>query len=262
MPRNREDLVSMFGRLREEGSLLDSDEQAMLEGVLQISELTVKDVMIPNAEVTKLDAGDSLDEIVEVVAAQGHSRYPVFEGEKVVGVLLAKDLLRYTSDGKPFRICKSMRPPVFAPMSKRLDVLLREFRDSKNHMVIVVDEYDAHAGLVTIEDVLERIVGNISDEYDEEEENIFEIESGKKWRVKGLTTLEEFDRHFGSFLEAEGVETIGGQVASRFGTVPQKGEVVREGSLQLRVLASDSRRVLDIEVQRLEDPQPSASEKG
>ncbi len=254
LPHSRDELIELLGRVRTCRELFDGNALGMLEGVLQLSDLTVKDILIPNTEVTKLTVTDSLDDIIRVVVEQGHSRYPVFDGkeEKVVGVLLAKDLLRHVSKRDSFSLERVMRQPVFEPMSKRLDVLLKEFKNSKNHMVIAVDEYDTHAGLVTIEDVLERIVGRISDEYDDEEdENIYELKKGQRWRVKGLIALEEFNSHFGTSFGFEDVDTLGGWLASQFGTVPNKGESVSKDGLKLYVHSSNSRRILEVEVVRL-----------
>lgn len=254
LPKTREALVEWLGQVRDRRALFDTEALGMLEGVLRISELTVRDVLIPNADVTRLTTEDSLEKVVSTVVENGHSRYPVFDGkgEKVVGVLLAKDLLRYFRGDSGFKIRDVMRPPVFEPMSKRLDVLLKEFKHSKNHMVIVVDEYDMPAGLVTIEDVLECIVGSISDEFDDDddEENVHEMEPGRIWRVRGLTPLDEFNGRFGTELSADGVETLGGWVIQQLGLIPKRGETVKAGPLILRVDKSSSRRVLDIEVER------------
>jgi len=253
LPRSRNDLGALLERVRERTQMFDTDAQAMLEGVLRISEITVRDVMIPKAEMTSLHKGDSFAAAVAVVAEEGHSRYPVFDGEKVVGVLLAKDLLRYSSDPGSFRIEEVMREPMLEPMAKPLDQMLHGFKGSKNHMVIVIDEYGAHSGLVTIEDVLERIVGSISDEHDEEEEeNVVVLAPDRHWRVNGLMTLKEFNRKFGAGLSEEDVATLGGWVASHFGTIPQKGETVRAEGLELSVHNADSRRVLEVEVRRIE----------
>lgn len=253
LPKTRKALVDWLVKVRDQRALFDAEALGMLEGVLRISELTVRDVLIPSADVTRLTTEDSLETVVSVVAESGHSRYPVFDGkgERVVGVLLAKDLLRFFRERAEFRICDVMRPPVFEPMSKRLDVLLKEFRHSKNHMVIVVDEYDTPAGLVTIEDVLECIVGSISDEYDDDtRENIDEIKAGRLWRVRGLTPLEEFGEHFGVPLSADGVETVGGWISQQFGLIPRRGESVKAGPLVLRVEKASTRRVLEVEVER------------
>jgi magnesium and cobalt transporter len=235
-------------REAEARNLLDRDALDMVEGVLQVSEMQVRDIMVPRAQMDVVDKNLAPDVYLPDVIKTGHSRFPMVDGDKdkVVGILLAKDLLRYFQDdkNKHFNLHDFLRPAVFVPESKRLNVLLREFRTNRNHMAIVVDEYGGVAGLVTIEDVLEQIVGEIKDEYDIDDDDvqIAERRNGE-FVVKALMPLEDFNERLHSSLLSEDVDTIGGLVLNTLGHLPQRGEAVVLGDLRFEVLRADSRRI-------------------
>jgi len=252
-PEDREQLIQLL-RSAYDRNLLDADALSMIEGAMQVSEMKVRDVMIPRAQMDVIDINESPDKFIPHVIATAHSRFPVIDRDRdhVIGVLLAKDLLRYYAGEEEFNVRDMLRPAVFVPQSKRLNVLLREFRASRNHMAIVVDEYGGVAGLVTIEDVLEQIVGDIEDEYDfdEVEDNILREKSGR-WRVKAQTEIADFNRVFGTeFSDAEH-DTVGGLLIHRFGRLPKRGESVAIDGLKFYVLRADSRRLHTLLVERL-----------
>ena len=250
-PNSKEKLTALLRRLHEDDNLFDSESLSMLEGVLRISDLRARDVMIPKSEITAVYADDDFEKIVGTVAKAGHSRYPVLDSDdRVRGILLAKDLLRHISEGRPFNLRDLLRPASFEPDSKPLDVLLREFRARRNHMVIVADEYGIVAGLVTIEDVLERIVGEIGDEHDRpSDDGIVELENGNA-RVRATTPLAEFNQHFGAKISDDKYGTVGGFLLARSGGVPKRGAQLDAYGFSFRVLDADSRRVLAVEVVR------------
>lgn len=249
-PANRDELITLLRDARER-EIINSDALDMIEGVLLVSEMQVRDIMVPRAQMDVIDKNQNPDEYLPLVIETAHSRFPMVDGDKdkVVGILLAKDLLRYyfqrdTESGTRFDLDDYLRPAVFVPESKRLNVLLREFRGSRNHMAIVVDEYGGVAGLVTIEDVLEQIVGEIEDEYDvdESEMGILKRNDGT-YVVKALTELDDFNAHFKTSFDAETMDTIAGVVMSAFGHVPRRGEHIELEGLRFEVLRADSRRV-------------------
>ena len=244
-PQDRDDLVKML-RASYDRNLLDADALAMVEGVLQVSEMQARDIMVPRAQMDVIDIGESPDQFIPMVIQTGHSRFPVFGENKddVIGILLAKDLLRYYAGEEEFNVREMLRPAVFIPESKPLNVLLKEFRKNRNHMAIVVDEYGGAAGLVTIEDVIEQIVGDIEDEYDfdDVEDNIVP-EKGGQYRVKALTEIADFNAAFGTHYDVQEFDTIGGLVMSRFGRVPKRSEQVSFDNLTFKVLRADSRRL-------------------
>lgn len=245
-PQDRDQLVDVL-RDAEQRELLDTEALSMIEGVLQVAEMQVRDVMIPRAQVVEVERDSPPEEFVQTIIASGHSRFPVTgeSRDEIVGILLAKDVLTYFAkdDGRAFSIRDVMRPVVFIPESKRLNVLLREFRGSRNHMAVVVDEYGGVAGLVTIEDVLEQIVGEIDDEHDTEEERYIKRLSNGEFTVKALTPIEDFNEYFQTkFSDAE-FDTIGGLVVSGFGYLPKRGETHRLGPANFKVLRADNRRV-------------------
>ncbi len=251
-PEDRGQLIELL-RSSYERNLLDSDALSMIEGVLQVSELQARDIMIPRAQMDVIDIADSPEKFVPFVIQTGHSRFPVIEDNRdnVLGILLAKDLLRYYASKEEFKARDMLRPAVFIPGSKRLNVLLKDFRSNRNHMAIVVDEYGGVAGLVTIEDVLEQIVGDIEDEYDfDETEDDIIAEKNGAWRVKAVTELGKFNAAFGTTLSADGHDTVGGFVLSRFGRMPKRGEQVSVGDLVFKVLRADSRRVHLLRVEK------------
>jgi magnesium and cobalt transporter len=250
-PRDLEQLADVLGDARERG-LIDSDVLRMLESVLQVSEIQVRDVMVPRSQMVVINREDPVDRILPVVIESGHSRFPVVgeDRDEVAGILLAKDLLRYfveDSEGS-FDIRECLRPAVFIPESKRLNVLLKEFRVTHNHMAIVVDEYGGVAGLLTIEDVLEQIVGDIGDEYDVDEGEGIRKEADRSWTVPALTRIEDFNQAFGTRFADEEFDTIGGLVLHELGRMPRRGEAVQIGGLELKVTRADRRRIETLRV--------------
>ncbi|MGZ8251867.1 MAG: HlyC/CorC family transporter [Methylophilaceae bacterium] len=243
-PEAREQLIELLHGAYEK-NLLDADALSMIEGVLQVSEMQVRDIMIPRSQMDVIDITDSAEKFIPFVIETAHSRFPVIEDDKddIIGILLAKDLLRYYA-GEDFNVRDMLRPAVFIPEAKRLNVLLKEFRSNRNHIAIVVDEYGGVAGMVTIEDVLEQIVGDIEDEYDfdETEDNIIRDAQGR-YRVKALTEIEDFNTALGTDFSDEEFSTIGGLIVSKFGHLPKRGETTTFSKLSFTVLRADSRRL-------------------
>lgn len=262
-PQDREQLIELL-RDAEQRNLLDLDALAMIEGVLQVSELRVRDIMVPRAQMEVVERDASLDQNVRVITESGHSRFPVIgeSRDEVVGILLAKDLIPYLANrDTEFDIREVLRPAVFIPESKRLNVLLKEFRASRNHMAIVVDEYGGVAGLITIEDVLEQIVGDIDDEHDTEEAAHIRAHGDGRYTLKALTTIEDFNEHFGTQLSDEEFDTVGGLVTNRFGHLPKAGEEVSFDGMHFKVLHADRRRVHLLELtmeQAMQQPEQLA----
>ncbi len=251
-PEDREQLIELL-RSSYERNLMDADALTMIEGVLQVSELQARDIMVPRAQMDVVDIHEPPEQFLPKVIEAGHSRFPVIGESKddIVGILLAKDLLRYFA-GQEFHVREMLRPAVFIPESKRLNVLLRDFRRNRNHMAIVVDEYGGVAGLLTIEDVLEQIVGEIEDEYDfdETEANILMDRNGM-YRVKAQTEIGDFNDTFGTQFSDEEFDTIGGLLLSKFGRLPKRGEETVIDGLRFRVLRADSRRLHALLVEKL-----------
>lgn len=243
-PEDREQLVELLHGAYE-NHLMDSDSLAMIEGVLQVSEMQVRDIMIPRSQMDVIDITDSPEAFIPHVIETAHSRFPVIEDDKndVIGILLAKDLLRYYA-GEDFEVRDMLRPAVFIPKSKRLNILLKEFRSTRNHIAIVVDEYGGIAGMVTIEDVLEQIVGDIEDEfdYDEDEDNIIQ-NADSSYRVKALTEVKDFNEVVGTQFSDEEFSTIGGLIVNKFGHLPKRGDQITIENLSIKVLRADSRRL-------------------
>lgn len=255
-PENRTELLEILHDAHER-NLIDADALSMIEGVFQVSDLSARDIMIPRSQMDMVDINKPIEEWLPMVLETAHSRFPAVESErdKVIGILLAKDLLRYYAE-ESFDVRDMLRPAVFIPESKRLNVLLRDFRANRNHMAIVVDEYGGVAGLITIEDVLEQIVGDIEDEYDfdEAEDNVLAIKEGvhgSRWRVKALTEIGQFNEELGADFSDEDVDTIGGLVANHLGRVPRKGDVFDIGRLRFEVLRADARQVHVLLVEKL-----------
>jgi magnesium and cobalt transporter len=255
-PENRAELLELLHDAQER-NLLDADAMSMIEGVFQMSDLSVRDIMIPRSQMDVVDIARPIEEWMPMVLETAHSRFPAVDGDrdKVVGILLAKDLLRYYASDS-FDLRGMLRPAVYIPESKRLNVLLRDFRANRNHIAIVVDEYGGVAGLITIEDVLEQIVGDIEDEYDfdEAEDNILEVNeanAGLRWRVKALTELEQFNEALGTTLSSEDVDTIGGLVANHLGRMPRKGEIFEIDQLRFEVLRADARQLHVLLVEKI-----------
>ncbi len=234
-------------------NIIDAKAMSMIEGVLQVSEMQVEDIMIPRGQMVLIDEQGSLENISEVVVSSGHSRFPVIDDDKenIVGILLAKDLLPYMNigDSEGFDLDDIMRPVIFIPESKRLDVLLKEFRSSRNHMAIVIDEYGAIAGLVTIEDVLEQIVGDIDDEHDVlDNAQAILVKGEGRYTIKALTPVEDFNNFFkASFPESE-FDTIGGLITNHFGRLPKSDESIDIEDFHFKVLNADSRRIRLLEM--------------
>lgn len=253
-PEDREQLVELLHSSYER-NLLDADALAMIEGVLQVSEMQVRDIMIPRSQMDVIDITDPAEKFIPFVIETAHSRFPVIGENKddILGILLAKDLLRYYA-GEDFEVRDMLRPAVFIPESKRLNVLLKEFRGNRNHIAIVVDEYGGVAGMVTIEDVLEQIVGDIEDEYDydETEDNIFRDASGR-FRVKALTEIADFNEALGVEFSDEEFSTVGGLVVSKFGHLPKRAEQVVFDGFRFTILRADSRRVHSLLVEHVEE---------
>ena len=251
-PDDREQLVELLHASFEK-SLLDADALAMIEGVLQVSETQVRDVMIPRSQMDVIDITQTPEEFIPFVIETAHSRFPVIDDDKndIIGILLAKDLLRYYA-GEDFDVRDMLRPAVFIPESKRLNVLLKEFRSNRNHIAIVVDEYGGVAGMITIEDVLEQIVGDIEDEYDfdETEDNIIRDTQGR-YRVKALTEIADFNEVLGTEFSDEEFSTIGGLVVSQFGHLPKRGESITFNNLKLTALRADSRRLHSVLIEEI-----------
>jgi magnesium and cobalt transporter len=251
-PGDRDQLLHLL-RSAYSRNLLDADAMSIIEGALTVSEMQVRDIMIPRAQVDFIDINEPVETFIPQVMATAHSRFPVIDQNKddVIGVLLAKDLLRHYAGEEEFNVREMLRPAVFVPEAKRLNVLLREFRASRNHMAIVIDEYGGVAGLVTIEDVLEQIVGDIEDEYDFDEasDNILP-EQGGRWRVKALTQISDFNAHFGTRFPEEASDTVGGLIIRHLGRLPRRGEMHIIEGLRFQVLRADSRRVYTLLVDK------------
>ena len=240
----RQELIDTLREAQAEG-LIDADALSMIEGVFQVGQLCARDILVPRAQIDWIDVSHSLSDIIKNVIEAAHSRFPVFEGSKdnVIGILLAKDLLRHATE-KDFQVRDWLRPAVFIPESKRLSVLLRDFKDNRNHLAIVVDEYSGVAGIITIEDVLEQIVGDIEDEHDidEEADNLIALDNGDI-RVKGITELEQFNERLGTHFEVEDIETVAGLVIQHLGRVPKMGEIIEIDGIEFEVQRADPRQI-------------------
>ncbi len=254
-PKNQQALIEML-RNAERRNLLDPDVLVMIEGALHVADMQVRDAMVAKANMMVVSASSKIQEILTTVVDSGHSRFPVIGDDinDVQGILLAKDLLPYLAnpDEQDFDLKDMMRPAVFIPESKRLNVLLREFRVSRNHIAIVVDEYGV-TGLITIEDVIEEIVGEIEDEYDiDEEDNIF-LHGRNRYTVRATTLIEEFNQRFNTTLSNEEYDTIGGLVTNTFGHLPKRGETTDFAGFNVKVLRADRRRIHLLRFEKLPD---------
>jgi len=245
-PRDRQELLEVLRDAAERG-LLDPNVLGMIEGILQVPELRVRDIMIPRSHMVVIEQEMLLEQILPILITTVHSRFPVIGENKdeILGILLAKDLLSYTfgNSKKPFNIREVLRPVVFVPESKRLDVLLQEFRRNRNHMAVVVDEYGGVTGLVTIEDVLEQIVGDIEDEYDTDDDQLIKKYKENSFVAKALIPIEDFNDFFDSKLDTKDADTIGGLVTREFGHLPKRGESIEVGGFHFKVLRADNRRI-------------------
>jgi magnesium and cobalt transporter len=249
-PRDKAELLEMLRQAQAQG-LLDADDYSMLEGALEVSELQVRDIMVPRNQMIVVRHDDPPGRVLQIVVESGHSRFPVMEADSdgVCGILLAKDLLRlgFDAGANGLDLHRVMRKPVFVPESKRVNLLLKELRQSRNHMAIVVDEYGGVAGLVTIEDVIEEIVGEIDDEFDVAETNIRE-EGERQYTVRGATPIEEFNERFGTEFSDEDASTIAGLVMQQFGRLPRRGESITIDGFEFRVVRADRRRIEGLRV--------------
>ena len=245
-PADRHDLVELL-RESETRNLLDQDALTMIEGALQVSEMQVRDIMVPRVQMIVVKNDAEAEDILATVVESGHSRFPVVGGntDEIAGILLAKDLLNYFSDleNSKFNIKDMMRRAIYVPENKRLNVLLREFRSNRNHMAIVIDEYSGVAGLVTMEDVIEEIVGEIEDEHDIDDEDQIKPHGRNRYTVKALTPIEEFNDFFNTQLSDDEFDTIGGLALKAFGHVPKRGESIELEGFNVKVLRSDKRRI-------------------
>jgi magnesium and cobalt transporter len=250
--QDREDLREILQQAHENG-LVDLEALSMLDGVLAVSEMQVRDIMVPRSQMVVVERDARSRELIPIIDDSGHSRFPVIvdDRDEVAGILLAKDLLRVLGeDDGSFDISECLRPAVRIPESKRLDVLLKEFRAARNHMAIVVDEFGGTAGLVTIEDVLEQIVGDIDDEHDLDDDETITADGDDRWMVQALTPIEDFNQHFGASFPHEEFDTIGGLVMHQLGHVPRRGERVSLGDFDMRVVRADRRRAQTLVVRR------------
>jgi len=254
-PRDRDELVTLLKEACEQG-MIDADALAMMEGAIKVSETQVRDAMIPRSQMVVVHNDSELDEFLPQILESGHSRFPVIGEDKdeVVGILMAKDLLPHlASGGEQFDLAETIRTAVVIPESKRLNLLLRDFRSSRNHMAIVVDEYGGVSGLITIEDVLEEIVGEIDDEYDEQEEALILPLDENRYQVQALTPIDELNDMFDSDLSDDDYGTVGGLLLAEFGRVPEHGDtVVLDDRFEFRVTQADNRRIITLEMNVLQ----------
>lgn len=256
-PTSREDLIQLL-RAAEQRKLLDTEVLSIIEGALHVADIQVRHIMLPRSQVVMLQADMPVEELLRLVIESGHSRFPVTgdDSDQVLGILLAKDLLALALPGaRRFNVKELLRPTYAVPESKRVNVLLQDFRDTRNHLAIVYDEYGGVAGIVTIEDVLEQIVGEIEDEFDYSEEGLIRPHVEDWHLVKAVTSLEEFNKYFESELEGE-ESTVGGLVTRQLGHLPKRGEEVQFAGFQFRVLNSDARRIHQLQVTRLTPAAP------
>lgn len=254
---SRDDLRELLGHSRWR-EVLDKNELAMLQGVLQVSQMQVRDVMVPRSHMVVLEHDAPMAELLRTIVDRGHSRFPVIgeDRDEVLGILLAKDVLRFfvESPGQQLDIEQTLRPVTFIPESKRLDALLQEFRISRNHIAIVVDEYGGTAGLLTIEDVLEQIVGDIDDEHDPEEVEPIQERDGDRYQVLALTRIEDFNEYFGVHMDDLAFDTVGGLVMHEFGRLPRRGESIAISGIRFEVIQADQRRIHSFEIIRESEP--------
>lgn len=253
-PRTQEDLKDLLDGAREDG-IVDADAADMIDGVLETRELQSRDIMVPRAQMVCIESDWGLEKILATVIESGHSRYPIMGENKdeIVGVLLAKDLLKFTTAAATFDLARVMRTVGMVPESKRVNVLLKDFKRNRQHMAMVVDEYGGVSGLVTIEDILETIVGDIDDEHDEAEGAHIVKQDERRYAVNALTPIEEFNEQFEAEFSDEEFDTVGGLVVHHFGHLPRRGESVKIGRFQFSVQRADSRRVQQLQVLLAQD---------
>ena len=254
-PKNRDELLALI-RDSGQNDLIDEDTRDMLEGVMDIADQRVRDIMIPRSQIVTLKRNQTLDECLDVIIDSAHSRFPVISEDKdhIEGLLMAKDLLPFMrTDAEPFSIDKVLRQAVVVPESKRVDRLLKEFRSQRYHMAIVIDEFGGVSGLVTIEDILELIVGEIEDEYDDQDDVDIRQLSLHSYSVRALTQIEDFNDAFGTHFSDEEVDTVGGLVMQAFGHLPSRGETITIDNYQFKVSMADSRRIILLQVKIPDD---------
>ncbi|ABV38078.1 CBS domain containing protein [Shewanella sediminis HAW-EB3] len=262
-PQSRDDLVDVIHDA-EQREVISEDTREMIKGVLEVSDLRVRDIMIPRAQIVALQIDNTVAELLSTVISSAHSRFPVVNEDKdhIEGILLAKDLLQYgfKNNEEPFSLGQVIRPAVVVPESKRVDVLLKEFRSQRYHMAIVVDEYGGVSGLVTIEDILEEIVGEIEDEFvhDSAEETEIRKVSKQVYMIKALTPIEDFNEEFQTKFSDEEFDTVGGLVSHAFGHLPERNEKVSIDGIEFTVISADTRRLLQL---RVKLPDPNTEEK-
>ncbi|NOX75583.1 MAG: CBS domain-containing protein [Gammaproteobacteria bacterium] len=267
---NREQLKAVM-RHAEKRNLLDADAHSMIEGVLSVSDMQVRDVMVPRSQMVVVGEAETPESFLPLVVESAHSRFPVIgdDRDEVQGILLAKDVLAYfaersakAADDKSvrFHLRDMLRPAVFIPESKRLNVLLKDFRANRNHMAIVVDEYGGVAGLVTIEDVLEQIVGDIEDEHDLDDDVFIVHHSDTRYTLKALTPIEEFNQRFDARLDDDGFDTVGGLLMQEFGRLPERGASCQLGNYRFTILRADSRRIHLLQLNILPEETPAEPE--
>ena len=250
--KNREELVEVI-RDSEQNDLIDQNTREMIEGVMEIAELRVRDIMIPRSQIIFIEDQQDLNTCLNTIIESAHSRFPVIadadDRDNIVGILHAKDLLKFLrEDVEEFDLSSLLRPVVIVPESKRVDRMLKDFRSERFHMAIVVDEFGAVSGLVTIEDILEQIVGDIEDEFDEEEVADIRQLSRHTYAVRALTDIDDFNAQFNTDFDDEEVDTIGGLIMQTFGYLPKRGEEITLKNLQFKVTSADSRRLIQLRV--------------
>ncbi|MCQ9121479.1 magnesium/cobalt efflux protein [Rodentibacter pneumotropicus] len=250
--KNREELVEVI-RDSEQNDLIDQNTREMIEGVMEIAELRVRDIMIPRSQIIFIESEQDLNSCLNIIIESAHSRFPVIadsdDRDNIAGILHAKDLLKFLrEDAEEFDMSKLLRPAVIVPESKRLDRMLKDFRSERFHMAIVVDEFGAVSGLITIEDILEQIVGDIEDEFDEEDIADIRQLSRHTYAVRALTDIDDFNEQFNTNFDDEEVDTIGGLVMQAFGYLPKRGEEITLENLQFKVTSADSRRLIQLRV--------------
>jgi len=261
-PEDREDIKD-FLEVAHEKKVLDSEAYTMLSGALDVANQTVADIMVPRSKMDMLDIGRPLSEVLPAIIETGHSRFPVYEDDRdnIVGILLAKDLL-LSINNPQLDLRPLVRPAVFIPETKRLNILLRDFRSSRNHLAIVIDEHGGTAGLVTMEDVLEQIVGEIEDEYDEDAEKTIFQTGSNSWRAMGITEIEVFNKTFGTHLPDDDYDTVGGWLAAELGRIPRRGDSLAHAGLNITVVGADARRALWLHIQLDAPPAPAPDPAG
>ncbi len=243
-PQNKEQLVSLL-RDAQIRALIDSETLAMIEGVILFSQMKVRDIMLPKKQMTCIVQGAELNEVINIVTQSGHSRFPVTDGKnEIIGILHAKDLLRFQAEkDTPYDLLDILRQATFVPESKRLDLLLSEFRRNRNHMAIVVDEYGEVAGFVTLEDIIEQIIGDIEDEFDIDEEAYIKTHGDAHYIIKAHTPIDEFNEQLQANFSDESSDTIGGIVMSNFGHLPKRGDVITIDQFEFKIINADARRI-------------------